>query len=62
MTTTPTIKTKKIENNLDDMQINKSPDEETPLVLASSNPQVVRVTLEAQGTLLYNSEKKFALE
>ena len=36
--------------------------EDSPLILASSNPRVVHVTLEAQGTLLYNSEKKFALE
>jgi len=34
-----------------------SVEEELPLVLASSNPQVVRVTLEAQGTLLYNAQK-----
>ncbi len=62
MTTIPIAETKKLENNSDNMQTKKSADEETLLVLASSNLQVVRVTLEAQGTLLYNSEKKFALE
>jgi CO dehydrogenase/acetyl-CoA synthase gamma subunit (corrinoid Fe-S protein) len=62
MTATPISEIKNSENNPENMQAKISTAEGTPLVIASSNPQVVRVTLEAQGTLLYNAEKKFALE
>lgn len=45
--------TKSIENQTTS-KVNQG---EKPLVIVSSNPQIVRVTLEAQGTLLYNGER-----
>ena len=44
--------------NDEELQQQEKPlSEEIPMVLFSSSPNVVNLTLEAQGVLLYNGEK-----